>query len=62
VLNDTVHQAGGAVDDVSAKTVREQYRELLKQAEIECPPSDENNTLENVAESNAVKPEICWSD
>jgi transposase len=41
VLNDTVHQAGGAVDDVSAKMVREQYRELLKQAEIECPPPDE---------------------
>jgi len=40
-LNDTVLQAGGSIADADAESLREDYRELLKQAEIECPPPDE---------------------
>ena len=41
-LNDVVHQAGGALNKQRADKYRKRYRKCLKQAQIECPPPDEN--------------------
>ena len=46
-INNAVHDAGGALDNVSAENYRQRYQALLKRAEIECP---------------APKAETCWSD
>jgi transposase len=37
-INDTVKANGGALPDATAASYTEQYRALLKQAELECPP------------------------
>jgi transposase len=37
-INRTVDQAGGALAQHEADAIRRRYRQLLKQAEIECPP------------------------
>ena len=37
-LNDQVEQAGGQLSDKEQVTVRQAYRDLLSQAEKECPP------------------------
>jgi transposase len=36
-INGKVTDAGGALDDKESQKYRQQYRDLLKQAEIECP-------------------------
>ena len=36
-INGKVTDAGGALDDKASQKYRQQYRDLLKQAEIECP-------------------------
>lgn len=41
-INDAVHQAGGALNKQDANKHRKRYRNGLKQAQIECPPPDEN--------------------
>jgi transposase len=40
-INKAVHEADGAIDDISASGYRQQYTELLEKAEIECPPPKE---------------------
>jgi transposase len=40
-INKPVHEADGAIDDISASGYRQQYTELLEKAEIECPPPKE---------------------
>jgi transposase len=37
-INKTVDLAGGALAQHEADAIRQRYRQLLKQAEIECPP------------------------
>jgi transposase len=37
VINNAVHDAGGAIDAASANDYRQQYKTLLERAEIECP-------------------------
>lgn len=48
LLNDIlidVRQQGGSLPAEQAKRYRERYRNLLSQAEIECPPPDEKKNL-----------------
>lgn len=40
-INNSVHDAGGAIDDASANSYRQQYKGVLARAEIECPPPPE---------------------
>jgi transposase len=40
-INAEVHDAGGCLNQEHAQQHREYYREILKKAEIECPPPDE---------------------
>ena len=40
-LNITVNDAGGKLEKEEADKYRQQYKNLLKEAEIECPPPDE---------------------
>jgi transposase len=42
-INKAVHDAGGAIDDTSANDYRQQYKDLLGKAEIECPPPKEED-------------------
>lgn len=39
-INVDVHHAGGCLDEESAQQHRNYYREILKEAEAECPPPD----------------------
>lgn len=39
-INSKVHDAGGALDAQNARKYRQQYRDLLKNAEKECPEPD----------------------
>lgn len=41
--NRAVHKAGGKLLDKDSETYWQQYRKLLKNAEIECPPPDEKD-------------------
>ena len=38
--NEMVHGAGGCLDSATAEQYRVRYRELLQQAELECPPPE----------------------
>jgi transposase len=38
--NEMVHGAGGCLDSATAEQYRVRYRELLQQAEMECPPPE----------------------
>lgn len=40
IINQAVNDVGGALTKTQAEVYRQQYRNLLKQAEIECPPPD----------------------
>jgi len=40
-INKAVHNQNGSLDDKDAANYLEQYRELLKEADAECPPPDE---------------------
>jgi len=40
-INKAVHNAGGKLEKEEADKYRQQYRNLLKEAEIACPPPDE---------------------
>jgi transposase len=42
-INNAVHDAGGAIDERSAKDYRQQYKDLLEKAEKECPPPKEED-------------------
>lgn len=42
-LNNTVHDAGGCLDKAGSAHARMSYRELLAQAELECPPPDKED-------------------
>ncbi len=42
-VNQAVHQCDGQLSSKDSKKRWKQYRKLLKQAEIECPPPDEKN-------------------
>lgn len=39
-INTTVHEAGGCLDAVLSQQYRQRYRDLLDEAERECPPPD----------------------
>ena len=39
-INQAVDDAGGSLTKKESAVFRQQYRDLLKQAEIECPPPD----------------------
>jgi transposase len=41
-INKAVDAAGGVLDTPEAEAFRERYRQLLKQAQIECPPPHES--------------------
>jgi len=41
-INKTTHDAGGCLEAVRAEYYRKRYRELLLEAEKECPPPDES--------------------
>jgi len=41
-INKAVDAAGGVLEATEADAFRDQYRQLLKAAEIECPPPDES--------------------
>ena len=41
-FNVAVNNAGGSLDKATANKNRKRYRELLKKAELECPPPDES--------------------
>lgn len=41
-LNSAVQDAGGCLDQVSAEDYRRRYREILTQAEVECPAPENN--------------------
>lgn len=41
-INDAVDAAGGELDCAEAEAFRERYRQLLSEAETECPPPDES--------------------
>jgi len=41
-FNMAVNDAGGSLDKVAANRNRKRYRELLEEAELECPPPDES--------------------
>jgi transposase len=41
-INKAVHEAGGCLDALLSQQYRQRYRELLDEAEKECPPPDES--------------------
>ena len=41
-INRSVHDAGGILQDSEAEEYRRQYRQILKEADHECPPPDES--------------------
>ncbi len=41
-LNKAVHEAGNSLEKPMATKYLKRYRKLLRQAEIECPPPDDN--------------------
>jgi transposase len=41
-INRAVHDAGGILQDSEAEEYRRQYRQILNEAEYECPPPDES--------------------
>lgn len=41
-INKAVDEAGGVLNTPEAKAFRERYRQLLKEAQTECPPPDES--------------------
>ena len=41
-INRSVHDAGGILQDSEAEEYRRQYRQILNEAEQECPPPDES--------------------
>lgn len=40
-INKATHEAGGSLETVEAQQYRKRYRELLADAELECPPPEE---------------------
>jgi transposase len=42
-VNKDVHKAGGKLNDECAAKRWKEYAEILENAEIECPPPDEND-------------------
>lgn len=42
-MNRAVHKAGGKLGDEASEQYWQKYRQLLAQAEIECPPPDEKD-------------------
>jgi len=54
-----VKQQGGSLPVKQATGYIERYRDLLRQAEIECPPPEEKKPPNSAGESNATKPGIC---
>ena len=45
-MNKTVADAGGRLPATDAKRWRQRYRQLLEEADIECPPPDESQREE----------------
>ena len=43
-INDAVHDAGGCLVQIGVKRYLKRYRELLTQAELECPPPDKSQS------------------
>jgi len=43
-INNAVHEAGGALNDIKATSYRQQYQELLARAESECPAPEKEKT------------------
>jgi hypothetical protein len=44
-LNTQVKDNGGALDQEQADAVRIEYRALLMEGEVECPPPDEDTLV-----------------
>ena len=40
-INNATHSAGGCLENTQSELYRKRYRELLHEAEIECPAPDE---------------------
>ena len=60
--NNSVHDAGGAIDDASENGYRQQYKEVLVRAEKECPAPTEENKKVHGDDRSEVKAVTCWSD
>ena len=41
-INDAVNAAGEKLNSAEAEAFRERYRQILEEAETECPPPDES--------------------
>ena len=61
---DDVYSQGGMLPEDQAVQYREQYRAILKQAELECPPppEPERKDRKKGPHSNGANPEIYWND